>query len=467
MKILPKLNISSKSETSPISKKISIFENQKEDFSPKIDLKEKKNFIDLFPKEEKKYIKKNSNVLDSEFPITLKESRKFNYHNNLKSPKNSVLKKNGYFKNNPKSTKSRSPKNSFNEKKNSLKKNSVSKNSDLNEKFFFGKNSNLFSNKNSGKEKNSVSRNNSILNKKFNLEKKFDKDFLSPEEFGKNKNFSEISNSKNSKRSRSKSVYKNRHKILRPVSINNFEHFCNLNNKEKKLKKINFDIIENFFTNLENFKKNGKKNILKNFEINIDKIWNSYLNDQKKNNLFKIENNKTLETGVLNIKMVFSKLLEKKIDLFNFDLTEKTISKIFSNLEKNKNEIFYLDPDIDYLMKNKFKIQNQKNLELKKKISEKTKNYFSEIQKKDNELNSITNSHVKTYLKELKYSMNNNKEINLKIFEDGFSNLIKKEKEINKNIIFLQNKKQREIEELEGKIKKLEMKIKKKKKNNF
>ena len=82
-----------------------------------------------------------------------------------------------------------------------------------------------------------------------------------------------------------------RNQLLRPVSINNDDHLFNLTSKEERLVDMNKDLMNNFVKMINSTKYNVLTNMGQNFKNRIGEIWNSYINDQKRNGSLRINEN--------------------------------------------------------------------------------------------------------------------------------------------------------------------------------
>lgn len=284
----------------------------------------------------------------------------------------------------------------------------------------------------------------------------------------KSKNNSRIMDDNTSIKSKTSkySTTSKRHRILRAVSINNSEHFYNLKSKEEKLKKNNIDLIKYYTNSLKVTGTNIQKNLSKSFIKNINKIWESYIKDQKKNGKFRV-NELELNKGVENIKSVFNHLLNKKTQNFIENLRFKNYKAIFDSLENKKNEKIYLDDDVKYLMKNQFNDVMKINLEKKAKVENFQKVFLNKLKNQEEEFNQSVKNQLEAYQDEFIFKFNSERDYVLKTLQEGITNLNLKQNQVNSELNFISNKNNEyNYRQIESEISVLEEKIRNKK-NNF
>ena len=284
----------------------------------------------------------------------------------------------------------------------------------------------------------------------------------------KSKNNSKIMDDNISMKSKTSkySTTSKRHRILRAVSINNQEHLFNLKSKEDKLKKNNEDLINYYINNLKVTGNNIQKNLSKSFLGNINKIWESYIRDQKKNGKFKV-NETQLNKGVHNIKGVFNELLNKKTEYFIDNLRLKNYQGIFESLENKKNEKIYLDDDVSYLMKNQYNDVMKQNSERKNKINQFQKKYLDKLKTQEMEFNESVTNQLEAYENEFIFKFKSENAFVLKTLKEGFTNLKEKDSKVNSELNYISNKNNEYYyNQIESEINQLEEKIQNKK-NNF
>ncbi len=265
------------------------------------------------------------------------------------------------------------------------------------------------------------------------------------------------------------SYYSNtsRYKILRPVSINNNEHLFNLHSKEDKLKKNNVELIDMFINNMKGMGNNIKNNLSVSYLNNINKIWDSYIRDQKKSGKFLV-NESVLNSGVENIKNVFNNLLIQKTEYFIQEIILKSYQTILEEIDKKNNEKIYLDDDVNYLMKNHFNDVKTINTQQKNKIEQFQKNYYFTLNKNKEEFENSLQIQLEAYENEILFKLKSDEALVLQTLNQGLRNLFEKQKSLTEELNFLINRNnESNCRLLENEISILESKIANKKTNLY
>ena len=250
-----------------------------------------------------------------------------------------------------------------------------------------------------------------------------------------------------------------RNLLRRPVSINNDDHLFNLRNKEERLVNMNKELVGNFIKTINNTKYNVLTNMGQNFKNRIGEIWNSYINDQKKNGTLSV-NAGELDKDVKNINLQFMENLSMKTQNYIETLKEKVYNDIFNNLDQKNNVKHYLDNDIKYLMETKYKSAKERNEELKRELQNTKEKYRAVINQTSEKNDKLRETHMELYDREFCFKLNGDDKLVTETLRNAIPSLRNKNSKLDEKLKYLNSKNDsRSINQLRNEIRDLEEKL--------
>lgn len=250
-----------------------------------------------------------------------------------------------------------------------------------------------------------------------------------------------------------------RNQLLRPVSINNDDHLFNLTNKEERLANMNKDLMNNFIKMVNNTKYNVLTNMGQNFKNRIGEIWNSYINDQKKNGNLRINENE-LDQDVKNINLQFIENLSIKTQNYIEILKERVYGDIFTHIDQKNNVKHYLDNDVKYLMETKYKQVKDRNSELKEKLMNSKNTYRTMIDQTSEKNDKLRETHMELYDREFCFKLNGDEKLVTDTLRNAIPSLRNKNMKLDEKLNYLNAKNDyRSINQLKSEIQDLEERL--------
>ena len=203
----------------------------------------------------------------------------------------------------------------------------------------------------------------------------------------------------------SKMSTNSRNHVLRPLSVNNEEHYHTLNSKVDTLKDSNVIIARNYFQNIDGTKKNVLRNMSDNYSSKVNEIWSSYLNDQLKTGGQRgdVAN---LNKDVEMIKGVFFDYLMSKTELFMEDLKSRKMKEVFADIEASQNQRKYIDERVQSIVDNDYAVAQTKNKELKNRLEESKTSYKQIIEQTVAKYKKLREDHMGMYNREFTFKLN-------------------------------------------------------------
>ena len=129
-------------------------------------------------------------------------------------------------------------------------------------------------------------------------------------------------------------------------------------------------------------------------------------------------------------------------------------------MKKKKNEKYYLDDDVQYLMDNKFKDAEIENKKLKNLLIKKRKGYNLSIKEQEDEYKKHLEEQVEAYKKEFGYSLKMDPSQVYKILEKENKGVTKTSEKLDEKLKYLNSKNNNsDINKINEEIKKLEAEI--------
>ncbi len=209
------------------------------------------------------------------------------------------------------------------------------------------------------------------------------------------------------------------------------------------------------------------KNISIQFQRRIDKIWNSYINDQAKANNLKV-NKKLLDQGVVKINEKFRKLMNLKTIEFTEILKQNNFKGLFQNLDILKKEKYYLDDDVKYLINNYYNDLKKENENLKEKYNRTKTNFIANIKAGEIKFKNSSDAQIEAYQREFKYKLNSEPSIIKKTLQDGLEIMMEKTRRVDNEMAeYKSRNNQSEFAKIENEIQSLRTQIKKFKINKY
>ena len=202
------------------------------------------------------------------------------------------------------------------------------------------------------------------------------------------------------------SKYSNYSKLnnpLKPIDINNKEHYNKIVQKKNDRITGNKEIISNYINSLENIKKNICNNINKNFKERIYGIWKSYLQEQKN-----ISSNgnilESLVNEVLPIQLNFSLLLFYKINIVCEEHKKLSINDLYQSLNVHNSKGNHTGFTFDNVLNNEFNKSMNRNIKLTKDLSALEQIIDTEISQIKEKYTSTTAINLENYKTELEFN---------------------------------------------------------------
>lgn len=202
------------------------------------------------------------------------------------------------------------------------------------------------------------------------------------------------------------SKYSNYSKLnnpLKPIDINNKEHYNKVIQKKNDRITGNKEIISNYINSLENIKKNVCSNINKNFKERIYGIWKSYLQEQKN-----ISSNgnilESLVNEVLPIQLNFSLLLFYKINIVCEEHKKLSLNELYHSLNVHNSKGNHAGFTFDNVLNNEFNKSMNRNVKLTKDLSALEQIIDNEISQIKEKYTSTTAINLENYKTELEFN---------------------------------------------------------------
>lgn len=196
-----------------------------------------------------------------------------------------------------------------------------------------------------------------------------------------------------------------RNHVLRAVSVNNEDHYHTLVSKEETIKDNNLITVTNYNQSIDSTKKNVLRNMSDNYKSKVTEIWNSYLSDQLKVGGAKVDL-PNLNKDVDLIKSIFYEFLMIKTEFFIEELKNKKLNEVFQDIEASQNQRKYIDDRVQNIVDNEYAHVQNKNRELKAKITEAKNSSKTLIEQTIAKYKKSREDHFDMYDREFTFKLN-------------------------------------------------------------